>query len=153
MMQIKSVSYTHLDVYKRQAFALKKIFDKNLKQFDRKKLSFKKLEHSEIGEIYRNTFAVLDINKPFQLGLTMRTFEALAAGKKLLTTNSDIENYPFYDAKNIHILDRNNLKIEAGFFQTPFQKLDSEILEKMSLDSFISCLFIEHQDNLSLIHI
>ena len=61
--------------------------------------------------------------------------------------SSDIENYPFYDAKNIHILDRNNLKIEAGFFQTPFQKLDSEILEKMSLDSFISCLFIEHQDN------
>lgn len=129
------------------AFVLKKIFDKNLKQFDMKKLSFKKLKHTEIAEIYKNSFSVLDVNKPFQNGLTMRTFEALASGKKLLTTNCDIKNYPFYDPENIQILDRNKLNIDPVFFKTQFKKIDADLLDKMSLDSWIECLFFQNQDD------
>ncbi|KIA86079.1 hypothetical protein [Kaistella jeonii] len=144
-------SYFYYYAPGKTAFALKKIFDKTLKHFDFKKLSFKKLTHLEIAEIYKNSFAVLDINKPFQFGLTMRTFEALASGKKLLTTNPDIKNYPFYSEENIHILNRDEITIENLFFQTPFQKIDLEILEKMSLDSWISCLFFEQQDDFWLV--
>ena len=129
------------------AFVLKKIFDKNLKQFDMKKLSFKKLKHAEIAEIYNDSFSVLDINKPFQNGLTMRTFEALASGKKLLTTNSDIKNYPFYDSENIQILNRKNLEINPSFFKTPFKNIDENLVNKMSLDSWIECLFFQNQDD------
>ncbi len=129
------------------AFVLRKIFDRNLKKFDIRKVSFKKLKHSEITEIYRNTVSVLDINKPFQYGLTMRTFETLISGKKLLTTNSDIENYPFYNPENILILNRNDLKIDTDFFKTEFQKIAPETLEMMSLDSWIHCLFIKEQDD------
>lgn len=128
------------------AFVLKKIFDRNLQQFDIRKLSFKKLKHHEIAEIYKDSFSVLDINKPFQNGLTMRTFEALASGKKLITTNADIKNYPFYHPENIQILDRNNLNMDAGFFKTKFKKLGSEVLAHMSLDSWIHCIFFEPQD-------
>lgn len=128
------------------AFLLKKMFDKNLMDFDIKKLNFKKLEHSEIAEIYKDAFAVLDINKPFQKGLTMRTFEALASGKKLITTNSDIKNYPFYDENNIHVFHRKDLQLRQDFFNKEFRKLDDDILEKMSLDSWIRCLFFEDQD-------
>lgn len=145
--QLKLKSYFYYYALGKTTFVLKKIFDKNLKKFDSRKLSFKKLSHQEIAQIYNDSFAVLDINKPFQHGLSMRTFEALASGKKLLTTNSDIKNYPFYLSQNIYILDRNNLKIEADFFQTPFQEIHLEMLEKMSLDSWISCLFYEQQDD------
>jgi hypothetical protein len=144
-LQLKTFFYYYAPG--KTAFALKKIFDKNLKKFDLKKLSFKKLSHSEIAEIYEDSFAVLDLNKPFQNGLTMRTFEALAAGKKLLTTNSDIKNYPFFNVGNIQILDRNSVQLDVNFFQTTFQKIDEEILEKMSLDSWISCLFLKNQDD------
>lgn len=129
------------------AFLLKKIFDKNLQKFDVKKLNFKKLNHIEIVEIYKNSFSVLDINKPFQNGLTMRTFEAMASEKKILTTNFDIKNYPFFCEENIHILDRNNLKIDSGFFNSKFKKISPELLEMMSLDSWINCLFVKEQDD------
>ena len=128
------------------AFLLKRFFDRNLKYFDVNKLSFTKLQHNEIAEIYSQSFAVLDVNKPFQNGLTMRTFEALASGKKILTTNSDIKNYPFFSVENVMILDRKNLKISEDFFKTDFSKIDDEILSKMSLDSWIDCLFFHHQD-------
>lgn len=128
------------------AFQLKRVFDQNLKKFDVKKLNFKKLKHWEIANVYAQSRTVLDINKPFQDGLTMRTFETLASGKKLLTTNSDIKNYPFYDAGNMMILDRDQLKVEDDFFKSDFKDIDSETLKMMTLDSWIECLFVNDQD-------
>lgn len=128
------------------AFLLKKVFDKNLKEFDLKKLSFQKLSHQNIIEIYKNSFAVLDINKPFQKGLTMRTFEVLAASKKLITTNTDVRKYPFFNSNNVQILNRENLDLDEEFFTTEFQKIPEKDLEMMSLDSWIECLFIREQD-------
>lgn len=129
------------------AFILKKIFDKNLKKFDIKSLSFKKLQHSEIETFYSQSRVVLDINKPFQDGLSMRIFESLASGNKLLTTNQDIKNYPFYDAENIFILNRENLEIDADFINSNFKEILPEILKMMTLESWIECLFIENQDD------
>ncbi|MCS3529840.1 hypothetical protein [Chryseobacterium sp. JUb7] len=127
------------------AFRLKKIVDKSLEQFDSKKLSFEKLNHQQIISFYQKTKSVLDINKPFQNGLTIRTFEVLAAGRKLITTNTDIRNYPFYSPDNILILDRENIQLDTDFFKSDFQELDHQVLQMMSLDSFIHCLFFEDQ--------
>lgn len=129
------------------AFLLKKTFDKNLKKFDIKKLSFQKISHQDIINIYRDSFAVLDINKPFQTGLTMRTFEVLAASKKLITTNADIKKYPFYNPNNIMILNRENIILNEEFFKTDFQELSEPDLQMMSLDSWIECIFVKSQDD------
>ncbi len=130
----------------RIAFRLRKIVDKELKQFDNKKLNFTKLNHHEIIDYYKQAKSVLDINKPFQNGLTMRTFEVLASGRKLITTNSDIKNYPFYNANNIFIIDRTHIKLDQDFFRSEFEKIEDEVLYMMSLDSFIECLFVKDQD-------
>lgn len=127
----------------KSVYYLKKLFDKNLQSFDIKKLSFNKLNHQEISDIYQNSFAVLDINKPFQFGLTMRTFETLASGKKLITTNPSIAKYPFFDTQNILIIDRNQIEIPAEFFQTQFKELDSKDFEMLSMESWIREIFIE----------
>ncbi|MGE4514729.1 MAG: hypothetical protein AB7E26_13095, partial [Chryseobacterium sp.] len=86
-------------------------------------------------------------NKPFQNGLTIRTFEVLASGKKLITTNSDITNYPFYSPENILVIDRENIQMNPEFFKIDFKKLNQDVLYKMSLDSFIECLFGDAQDD------
>lgn len=128
------------------AFRIRKIVDKELKQFDNRKLSFTKLSHHQIIDYYKRTKSVLDINKPFQEGLTIRTFEVLASGRKLITTNSDIKNYPFYNPNNVLILDRAHIELNQRFFNSEFEKIDNEVLYMMSLDSFIECLFIKDQD-------
>lgn len=128
------------------AFRIRKIVDKELKQFDNRKLSFTKLSHHQIIDYYKRTKSVLDINKPFQEGLTIRTFEVLASGRKLITTNSDIKNYPFYNPNNVLILDRAHIELNQSFFKSEFEKIDDEVLYMMSLDSFIECLFIKDQN-------
>lgn len=134
-------TYFYYYVPSKMAYYLKKMFDKNLKKFDINKLNFKKLSHSEIASIYSSSFSVMDINKPFQFGLSMRTFETLASEKKLITTNSEIKNYPIYNPQNIMIIDRREIKLDKAFFQTEFQKLSNTELYKMSLDSWIEDVF------------
>lgn len=128
-------------------FILRRIFDKNLQRFDFRKLSFKKLSHHDIAIIYAGSGAVLDLNKPFQKGLTMRTFETLASGKKLVTTNADIQYYPFYYPENVQIIDRENPQLNRLFFKTEIRKITPEVLTMMSLDSWFNAIFFEDQDD------
>ena len=140
-------SYFYYYAMGKIAFRLKKIIDKNLQQFDMAKVSFDKLDHQQIIDFYRNTKSVVDINKPFQNGLTIRTFEVLASGKKLVTTNTDIVNYPFYSPDNVLVIDRRNIQLDPDFFKTNVTEIDPGILYKMSLDSFLECLFGDAQDD------
>lgn len=127
-------------------FNFNKLTDKNFINFDRDKISFKSLSHKEIIEIYKKSKAILDINHPSQNGLTMRTFETLGACRKLVTTNHDIKNYPFYNSNNIFIIDRNNPKLDAGFFIGNFEEIDSDIYFAMSLKGWLLELFKNETD-------
>ncbi|WP_073060950.1 hypothetical protein [Chryseobacterium oranimense] len=131
----------------RFVFLFKKLFESTFKEFDINKISFQSLKHSEIIDLYKSSQAILDINHPWQKGLTMRTFEALGAGRKLITTNSEIKYYPFYNAQNILIIDRENIKLSKLFFESDTVDIGQDSLYKMSLDSWLECLFFEHQDN------
>lgn len=122
-------------------FKFKKITDKNFKNFDEQKISFKSLGHNEIVEIYKDAKAILDINHPGQIGLTMRTFETLGAGRKLITTNSDIKSYPFYNENNIYVLDRQKPNLTKEFFEKEFEDIEREVYFSMSLKGWIKELF------------
>lgn len=128
-------------------FKYKQFFDKTFKKFDINKISFSSLSHSEILELYKKSKIILDINHPLQKGLTMRTFEALGAGKKLITTNTHIKEYPFYNPNNIWVIDRDNIKLEEDFFKTEFTEISQNVYHKMSIEGWIECLFIEEQTN------
>lgn len=51
---------------------------------------------------------VLDIPFNKQAGLTMRVLEALVLGKKVITTNTAIKTYDFYDPKHIAVITEND---------------------------------------------
>jgi len=59
--------------------------------------------------------AILDIHHPGQTGLTLRTFEALASGRKLITTNPTVRDHDFYDPARILVIDRVAPKVDPTF--------------------------------------
>lgn len=148
---LKLKTYFYYYIPSKLTYYFKKIFDQNFKRFDLDKLSFDKLTHEQISDIYSNSFAVLDINKPFQLGLSMRTFDTLASSKKLITTNHEIKKYPIYNPNNILVIDRENVEIDLDFFKNEFEAYDKNAIYKMSLESWLEDVFIndriEYWDN------
>lgn len=144
LVEAQKLNLKHFAYYYSQArsvYFYKKIFDSSFKKFSYKKLSFTSLTHDAIINIYKNCNYILDINHPQQKGLTMRTFEALGAGKKLITTNQDIKNYKIFNSGNILVIDRNNVKLDAHFFAKDAEIFDEQSLYSMSLDGWVDDLF------------
>lgn len=54
-----------------------------------------------------NADIILEINHKGQSGVSLRTIEAILLNKKLITTNTAIKSYAFYNPKQIFILDNN----------------------------------------------
>lgn len=94
---------------------LKIITQKKLKINDLKLISNQKIDFNEVSDMFFSSKAIVDIQHPNQIGLTMRTFEVLGSGRKLITTNKDISRYEFYNKNNILIIDRNNIDVEIVY--------------------------------------
>lgn len=129
----------------RIVFLFFKLFDSSFKKFKYSKISFFSLKHEQIIELYKQSRVILDINHPNQRGLTMRVFEALGSGKKLITTNVDIKKYPFYNENNIYIIDRNNINLNYNFFDLPFIDINEKLYHKMSISGWLEELFFDDQ--------
>jgi spore maturation protein CgeB len=97
-------------------FWVRKIFLQKYEYGDIEEFSFSSLAHDQITSYFRESKVILDINHPQQSGLTSRTFEALGAKRKLITTNKNIVEYDFYNDRNIYVLDRNNPVVDPAFF-------------------------------------
>lgn len=90
----------------------------------------KPINLNEVNEYIKNSKVLLDIHRDKQDGLSFRVFESLGLHKKLITTNQDIKSYDFYNPNNIMVIDADHLTIDASFFETPYEEIPSEILDK-----------------------
>lgn len=86
-------------------FLYEKATKKEFKPIKISDVSFDKLTKAEVAEIFKSSKSVLDIQRFGQTGLTMRTFEVLAAGSILVTTNQYIKQTDFYDENSIVVID------------------------------------------------
>lgn len=99
-------------------------------------VKFTPLSRAEYNNVVASSRCLVDIEHPDQSGLTIRTFEILAAGKKLVTTNVGIRSYDFYDSRSIYILNRRNPTIPSDFLFT--ETLDRPLLsDKYSLKCWV----------------
>lgn len=99
--------------------------------------NLEKIGSKAIAEIVDQSKIVLDIQHPKQTGLTMRTIEMIGMNKKLITTNTSIVNYDFYNPNNIRVVDRKNVIIDESFFNTQYEPLNKELYNKYSLRSWV----------------
>ena len=129
--------YTYLYSPSFWIFYLRRCFNKDISTVNFKDLHFKQLHYDKVQKIFCQSKVILDIHNVNQSGLTIRTLESLAFDKKIATTNTNVQNYDFYHPNNIFILDRNNLNIPVSFLNSPFKKLNKEIINRYNLESFI----------------
>ncbi|SFO12937.1 hypothetical protein SAMN05421741_12156 [Paenimyroides ummariense] len=94
---------------------------------------------SQIYQYADNTKVVIDISHPNQKGLSMRPYECLGLERKLITNNSEIMKYDFYNPDNIFIInDFDNLNIPNSFLNNPYQKLPKAVAEKYHISNWLN---------------
>jgi hypothetical protein len=105
-----------------------------------KEVSFKKMSSNDIVKIVSSSKAVLDIQHPKQTGLTMRTMETMGAGKKLVTTNTEVKKYNFYNPQQIQVIDRSSpaTDLKISFFKDNECHIPLEQISTYSIGSWIT---------------
>lgn len=87
-------------------------------------------------KLMKQSKALLDVQFSSQIGLTIRTIEALGSETKLITTNRSVQYYDFYNANNIYILERNNPIISLEFLEMEYKPVEPMIMNKYSITSW-----------------
>lgn len=122
-------------------FWIKKIFDPRFKGVRFNDLKFTSLDAEEVTSLYARAKAILDIERPKQNGLTIRTIEVLASKKKMITTNHSIVSYDFYNENNYLIIDRNRPFMKKEFLQQTYRNIDENIYNFYSIEKWICDIF------------
>ncbi|PKP23308.1 MAG: hypothetical protein CVU05_00225 [Bacteroidetes bacterium HGW-Bacteroidetes-21] len=99
---------------------------------------FLPISHNKFIEKLFESTAIVDIQHEKQAGLTMRTIEVLASGKKLITTNNHIKEESFYNENNICVINRENPIIPANFLKRKMTPVD---MSNYTLHSFLTNIF------------
>jgi hypothetical protein len=106
-----------------------------------------KISLEDVSTLVSKSKTLLDINRNGQKGLTFRVFESLGLRKKLITTNSDIVNYDFYNPNNIHLIDENNPMIPTSFFESNYVDVPENQIQKYTLNGWIEQVFISNNNS------
>ena len=133
-----SKAYLHLYVKSKTYYCYLWLRYRKKMSVKMKDISFNKLTSDQTYNLFCSSKAVIDCPIVEQKGLTMRTFEVLGNGIKLITTNSNIKKYNFYTPDNVFVAD-GETKIPKTFFETPYN-YDYCLGEQYSLDSFVDTL-------------
>lgn len=118
-----------------------KYFTKELKDVDGKAISYQPLRQQQVLEIIAKSKAIIDVEHSNQQGLTMRVIEMLGAKRKLIATNKAIQQYDFYRADNIQVVERDNPQVDFTFLDSDYQVLPINIYKKYALQNWISRIF------------
>jgi hypothetical protein len=146
--QIDQYAYSHsMSSYFYMYFPTPVLFYK-MKYFDRKLSGAKKsdfrfspLSRCETVQAVANAKILIDSEHPAQLGLTMRTIEALGARRKIITTNADIVNYDFYHPNNILVVNRNVVQISDSFIKSKYVEVEYSTYRKYCIHEWVSTIF------------
>ncbi|TFB96814.1 hypothetical protein E3O42_16890 [Cryobacterium adonitolivorans] len=98
-------TYGFFYVPARWYFYFNKYISRNFAGVPTSTVSFAKLDKSAVAAIFRDSRAVLDLQRSAQSGLTMRTFEVLASGAVLVTGNTAIRQSELFDPSRIVVVD------------------------------------------------
>ncbi|MCT3835148.1 hypothetical protein HZQ12_15485 [Elizabethkingia anophelis] len=101
------------------------------------------LSLNETKEIISRSKAMIDIQRKDQKGLSFRTFESLGYRKKLITTNTMVQNYDFYHPNNMLIIDSENINITEikRFLELPYVEISQDIINKYNVKNFTKNIF------------
>jgi hypothetical protein len=118
-------------------YVLRRALDPRMRGARRSEFTFVPISSAGIRGLISRAGAIVDIERAVQSGWTMRSVEALGAGRKLVTTNAAITGAEFYHPNNIAVIDRKRPVLPADFFERPYVEPPRALLRRYSLSGWV----------------
>lgn len=106
-------------------------------RIEKKYIKFNTLQFNEILSLYSKSKCIIDIGHKNQTGITMRIYEALGSGKKVLTNCETIKKTEYFSVDNICIIDTEDFTLPLDFIKR--KSYDTDI-SALSLNNWITTI-------------
>ena len=136
-------TYYYMLFKSRILYVKKRLLDNSFKSTRMNDFHYTRLDKKEVLRNVKRSRISLDFQHPDQTGLTIRCIEMLGAKRKLITTNSEIKTYDFYNANNILVIDNKTFSLDKNFVTSSYKNIDKSIYERYSIQSWINDIFSE----------
>lgn len=114
-----------------------KVLDKNLQKDEI--IIHDPIPIEEVLQTMVQSECILDTDRASQSGTTPRLIWALAMGKKVITTNKNVAQLPFFDAEQVFIIDRKNPVIDNYFLEKKIKPNNqNKLLKELRIDYWIN---------------
>ena len=90
---------------------------------------------------------IIDFKRKEHNGLSLRFFEAMQYGKKIITDNVSVKNYEFYHPNNIFVTDFVHLDGILEFIQKPYHPLPETLIEQYGFKNWIKVILGKSTNN------
>ncbi|CEN47852.1 conserved hypothetical protein [Capnocytophaga canis] len=98
----------------------------------------KKISLEDNHKKIRESAVLVDILNTVHNGLSFRVFESIKYKKKLITNNSHIKKYDFFDKNNILVIEKDSdYELIPSFLELPYLDLPQVIYEKYAFTNWI----------------
>jgi hypothetical protein len=135
LFNFKSYFYPYLNFLQ---FLYYVVRDKRIKFKYIFKLKFSRIKRIDYINLLKVSEIIFDVPHEGQSGLTIRVFETLGSKKKLITTNSEIINYDFYNKNNIFVLTSDYKSSDLlNFLNAPYHEINLDIYKKYSINNWV----------------
>jgi hypothetical protein len=126
-----------LYVPSRAVFAARRMASPAFWTASRREFVFAPLPISEVVSLVSRARIMVDIQRPIQTGYTIRTIEALGAGRKLITTNPYVRRADFYSEQNVAIIDRASPSVCEEFLRGPALPAADAMVRRYTLAAWV----------------
>ena len=90
---------------------------------------------------------IIDFKRKEHNGLSLRFFEAMQYGKKIITDNVSVKNYEFYHPNNIFVTDFVHLDGILENIQKPYHPLPETLIEQYGFKNWIKVILGKSTNN------
>lgn len=88
---------------------------------------------------------ILDYSLAYQESVTLRTYDALCNGRKIITNIRSIKKEPFYSKNNVFIIDEDNDNEFDEFMKTDFLCINKDVLEQRNFENWTRRFFEDRE--------
>ena len=135
--------YYYIYVPSKLMLFVRSLLDRDLRELRKFKCVYTiPITKEEVAKIADESNYIIDINHPKQIGLTMRTIEMLGSHKKLLTTNTYIKNYDFYELSNQIVFSRDDNNFCLPKLIQGYNSISEKVYNKYRLSEWVKDVFL-----------
>lgn len=96
------------------------------------------IDRRELSALYARCTCVIDAPQAGQSGLTMRTIEALGAGRRLVTANAAVRGYDFFRYGDVLVAGESSPEGLVSFCKGRTRSIPDDVRKRYSLRSWVA---------------